>query len=309
MVIDVRDLVIKYGATTALDGVSFSVKRGEIFGFLGPNGAGKTTMVKVLTTLLPPTSGEARVLGYDAKREASAIRRRIGLVQQQPSFELFMTVEQNLRTHGMLWNLKKNEIESRLVFVADLFDLKELLKTKSQELSIGQRRRMQVAREFMHDMDVLFLDEPTTGIDPKARRVILDYLKERAKNGLTIFFTTHIMEEAEYLCDRIAVVNKGHILACEPVQVLMEKHGAGSLIEISAKDINDAVLESMRALSGVKKVTPPGQPEGPMTVLVDTPSSILPVLLDALARRGCAVTGVNVKVPSLEDVFIGMISE
>lgn len=292
-----------------MDDVTLTVHRGEIFGFLGPNGAGKTTMVKVLTTLLPPTSGEARVLGYDIRRESGAVRKRIGLVQQQPSYELFMTVEQNLRTYGMLWNVRKSELNERIVFVTDLLDLKQVLKKKTPELSIGQRRRLQVAREFMHDVDLLFLDEPTTGLDPKARRTILDYLKQRAKSGLTVFFTTHIMEEAEYLCDRLAIIDKGKILACDSAKALMEKFGGESQIEISSSNLSSSVVDIIRNLPGVKQVIAPEQPDSPLKVMVATPSSALPVLLDALARNGCNVTGVNVKGASLEDAFIRMVSK
>jgi ABC-2 type transport system ATP-binding protein len=165
-----------------------------------------------------------------------------------------------------------------------------------------------VAREFVHDMDLLFLDEPTTGLDPKARRVILDYLKERARKGLTVFFTTHIMEEAEYLCDRIAVIDKGRILALDSVQALKDRFGGGTLIEITADEVSNAAVEAIRALAGVNRVVAPEQPEEPLRVSVETPSSVLPVLLEVLARNGCSVRGVSVKGASLEDAFIRMVS-
>ena len=309
LAIDVRGLAKAYGEHKALDGITFSVKKGEIFGFLGPNGAGKTTTIKVLTTITPPTQGEVKVLGYDVTREGAAIRERIGLVQQQPSYEPFMTAGQNLRTYGLLWNMKKDEIQERVASLSELFGLKDVLGVKPPELSIGQRKRLQVAREFMHDMDLLFLDEPTTGLDPQIRRALLNNLKKRAKNGLTIFFTTHIMEEAEFLCDRIAIIHRGRILACDSAANLRAKSGGGTLIEIFVKDIDTATWDSIREVPGVKQVVPPHEVDEPLRVSVDTPSTTLPPLLEALARRGYSVTGVNVKEASLEEVFLRMVAE
>jgi ABC-2 type transport system ATP-binding protein len=309
LVIDVKGLAKVYGEHKALDGITFGVKRGEIFGFLGPNGAGKTTTIKVLTTITPPTQGEVRVLGYDVTRETAPIRRRIGLVQQQTSYELFMTVKQNLRTYGSLWNMRKEEVEKRIASLSELFGLKDVLDVKPQELSIGQRKRLQVAREFMHDMDLLFLDEPTTGLDPQVRRALLNYLKQRAKNGLTIFFTTHIMEEAEFLCDRIAVIHRGRVIACDSVANLRAKSGGGTLIEIFVKDIDTATVDLVRSVPGVKQVVAPSQADEPLRVSVETPSTMLPSLLDSLAKRGCSVTGVNVKEASLEEAFLRMVAE
>jgi ABC-2 type transport system ATP-binding protein len=308
-VIDVNGLAKAYGEHRALDGITFSVKKGEIFGFLGPNGAGKTTTIRVLTTITPPTQGAVKVLGYDVTREAPAIRKRIGLVQQQPSYEVFMTVKRNLRTYGLLWNMKSDEIEERIASLSELFGLKDVLDIKPAELSIGQRRRLQVAREFMHDMDLMFLDEPTTGLDPQVRRALLNHLKERAKNGLTIFFTTHIMEEAEFLCDRIAVIHRGRIIACDSVANLRAKSGGGTLVEIFVKDMDPTTVDFIRSMPGVKQVAPPNQADEPLRVSVDTSSTMLPSLLEVLAKRGCSVTGVNVKETSLEEVFLRMVAE
>ena len=155
----------EYGQLRALDDVSFEVKKGEIFGFIGPNGAGKTTTIRILTTLLTPSSGEAKVLGYDLRKDSDEIRRRIGYVQQQPSTEFFMTVKENLDTYGRLWGVEKEERRKRAEFLAEKFGLNEILNKGAVELSIGERRRLQVAREFMHDMKLLFLDEPSTGLD------------------------------------------------------------------------------------------------------------------------------------------------
>jgi len=220
-----------------------------------------------------------------------------------------MTVGQNLSTYGLLWNMKKDETEERAASLSELFGLKDVLRVKPPELSIGQRKRLQVAREFMHDMDLLFLDEPTTGLDPQVRRALLNYLKERAKAGLTIFFTTHIMEEAEFLCDRIAIIHKGRVLACDSAANLRAKSGVGTLIEIFVRETDTAAWDFIREVPGVKQVVPPHEVGEPLRVSVDMRSTTLPSLLEALARRGCTVTGVTVKEASLEEAFLRMVAE
>ncbi|MDP8942137.1 MAG: ABC transporter ATP-binding protein, partial [Thermoproteota archaeon] len=187
----------------AINGISLNVKYGKVFGFLGPNGAGKTTTIKVLTTLIRPSSGKVYLFGKDIVKHSSEVRKRIGVVLQQPSFEANLTVERSLDLYGFLWGLASEKRKDKLREILHAFDLESLRNIKNDELSIGQRRRVQVAREFMHEMDLLFLDEPTVGLDPSARRMLLDYIKKQVKAGLTVFFTTHIMEEAEYLCDEI----------------------------------------------------------------------------------------------------------
>ena len=202
--ISVSQLKKKYGDKNALDGVSFEVNYGKVFGFLGPNGAGKSTSYKILTTLLLPSSGNVKIFGLDVNKSSSAIRKRIGVVSQQPSSEANLTVERALDLYGLMWGIGRTKRKEKITEIINSFDLQEIRNVKNDELSIGQKRRVQVAREFIHEMDLLFLDEPTVGLDPTARRVLLDYIKNQVKSGLTVFFTTHIMEEAEYLCDDIA---------------------------------------------------------------------------------------------------------
>jgi ABC-2 type transport system ATP-binding protein len=305
--ISVCGLVRTYGEKAAVDDISFDVRKSEIFGFLGPNGAGKTTTIKVLTTLIPPTKGKVEVLGYDVTKDPLEVRRRIGVVQQQPCTEMFMTVEQNLDSSGFLWDVPKEERENRMHFLTELFGLKECLKTKGPELSIGQRRRVQVARELMHDMDVLFLDEPTVGLDPQVRRTLLDYIKERARQGLTVFFTSHIMEEAEYLCDRVAVIDHGKILALDTVEKLRAKFGSASLIEVTLAEKTKDISDLVKPIQGVTGIYGPEE-DGAFRVSVEDPSVALPRLLDALLQKGFHVTNVSVKESSLEEAFLRLTS-
>ena len=209
----VDDLVKSYdGRKIAVDHLTFNVKKGEIYGLLGRNGAGKSTTIKILTTLIKYDSGIANVLGLDVSRNGSEIRRRIGVVQQEEAFD-FTTVDNNFKLYGMMWEVPREEANSRKEMLMELFELNELKKKRMYDLSGGQKKRVQVAREFMHDMDIFFLDEPTVGLDPIMRRNILDYIKTQTKKGMTVLFTTLNLEEADYICDRIGIVNNGKKVA------------------------------------------------------------------------------------------------
>lgn len=225
--------------TYVVDGITFDVKYGTVFVFLGPNGAGKTTTLKILTTLLTPSSGSIQIFSKDLVKNQSEVKKRIGVVSQNPSFEANLTVERALDLYGMLWGVGDKKVRKQKVNqILNTFDLEPIRNAKNDDLSIGQRRRVQVAREFIHKMDLLFLDEPTVGLDPSARRLLLDYIKLHVKAGLTVFFTIHIMEEAEYLCDEIAIIDKGKIIAFDTPTGLKEKYGAKT-IELIFKDVLD----------------------------------------------------------------------
>ena len=228
-----RSLFKSYDGINAVDGIDLDVNEGLIFGFLGPNGAGKSTVIKLLTTLIQPTSGKISVLEIDTAEEPLSIRKRIGVVLQQPSYEPTLTVEKSLEKYGMMWDIDKKTRISKTEELLTSFNLVDIRKKKNEDLSIGQRRRVQVAREFMHDMDLLFLDEPTVGLDPSARRKLLDFLKNKVKEtGLTIFYTTHVLTEAEYLCDNIAIINKGKILTVASPKELKKRFGHEKTIQI-----------------------------------------------------------------------------
>ena len=230
--IDVKHLSKSYGSVNVVDDITLSVKSGQVFGFLGPNGAGKSTTIKLLTTLISPSSGSLSILDIDAVANPLKIRHKIGVVLQQPSYEPTLSVEKSLEKYGMMWNVPKTERKKRMEQLLKDFDLVEIRKKRNEDLSIGQRRRVQVAREFMHDMELLFLDEPTAGLDPGARRKLLDYLKNKVNSGLTIFYTTHILSEAEYLCDQIAIIDKGKIITVDSPDALKNRFGKEKTIKI-----------------------------------------------------------------------------
>lgn len=303
--IHVDNLHKHYGGVKAVDGVSFGVDYGKVFGFLGPNGAGKTTTIKILTTLIQQTAGKASVLGHDLPRHASAVRQRIGLVQQKPSFESNLTVEAALDLYGKLWNVDDVERRERVEHLLKVFGLDEVRNVKNEELSIGQRRRLQVAREFMHDMDLLFLDEPTVGLDPAARRTLLDYIKERVRDGLTVFFTTHIMEEAEYLCDEVAIINKGKIIALDTPANLKQKFAGMKTVEIRLKEPVGNIEHALREFRDMNVDVS----DSTIRISSSNAEQTLLGIIQSLGRNQIQIASILVNPPTLEEIFLTMVSD
>ena len=304
--IDVSNLSKKYGSITAVDELKFSVTTGEVFGFLGPNGAGKSTTIKLLTTLIPPSSGSLNILGEDAIKNPLKVRHKIGVVLQQPSYEPTLSVEKSLDKYGMMWNVPKIERKNRMEQLLKDFDLVEIRKKRNEDLSIGQRRRVQVAREFMHDMDLLFLDEPTVGLDPSARRKLLDYLKLKVKTGLTIFYTTHILTEAEYLCDKIAIIDKGKIVTVDSPESLKTKFGKEKTIKIH---LNYKSLDISSLLSDIPdcKIVI----ENGVDVVIHSEQSELVLLqiLKIFNENNIEIEDLSAVPTNLEEIFLKMVKE
>ncbi|HJW20210.1 MAG TPA: ABC transporter ATP-binding protein [Candidatus Nitrosotalea sp.] len=301
--IEVNSLSKSYGDFIAVDGIDLKVKRGKIFGFLGPNGAGKTTTMKLLTTLIPPSGGKMSILGIDAIESPLEIRKKIGVVLQQPSYEPTLSVEKSLEKYGMMWNVDKKIRKIRVEELLLAFDLADIRKKKNDDLSIGQRRRVQVAREFMHDMELLFLDEPTVGLDPSARRGLLDYIKNKVKDGLTIFFTTHILEEAEYLCDDIAIINKGKIIAVDTPEDLKNKFGRQKTIKIHVSE--QEKISSL--LAGIPECIIEHDSGIVITVHSTQSEQVLQNILQILASNGITVDDLSVVPTSLEEIFLSVV--
>jgi ABC-2 type transport system ATP-binding protein len=306
--ISVRELRKYYNNDTrAIDGISFNVEYGKVFGFLGPNGAGKTTTIKVLTTLIRPSSGKVHIFGKEIVKHSSELRKRIGVVLQQPSFEANLTVERALNLYGFLWGLGTERRKDKLKDLLHAFDLESLRNTKNDELSIGQRRRVQVAREFMHDMDLLFLDEPTVGLDPSARRTLLDYIKKQVKAGLTVFFTTHIMEEAEYLCDEIAIIDKGKILAFDTPAGLKQKYGGSKAIEIKLKDTSvESVLHLLNRVANNSDIKIPET--NTFSIGSVNAQEMVVKIFKLLSENGVQIESISMSPPSLEEVFLTIVN-
>lgn len=299
-----NSLVKSYGGIVAVDGIDLSVKSGKIFGFLGPNGAGKTTTIKLLTTLIAPTSGTITILGIDATRYPLDVRKRIGVVLQQPSYEPTLSVEKSLEKYGMMWNVDKKTRKDRLEELLSAFNLQEIRNRKNEDLSIGQRRRVQVAREFMHDMELLFLDEPTVGLDPSARRGLLDFVKKKVKDGLTVFFTTHILNEAEYLCDEIAIINKGKIIAIDTPDELKNKFGKEKTIKVR---LQEARKDLPNLLVGVRDYELEFNSGTNITIRSNDSEEVLLKILQILTANDIAIEDLSVVPTSLEEIFLTVV--
>ena len=304
--IDVNHLSKSYGSVHAVDDLTLSVKSGQVFGFLGPNGAGKSTTIKLLTTLIPPSSGSLTILGVDAVADPLKIRHKIGVVLQQPSYEPTLSVEKSLEKYGMMWNVPKTERKKRMEQLLKDFDLVEIRKKRNEDLSIGQRRRVQVAREFMHDMELLFLDEPTAGLDPGARRKLLDYLKNKVNSGLTIFYTTHILSEAEYLCDQIAIIDKGKIITVDSPDALKNRFGKEKTIKIHLLEKKSEIPFLLSEIPDCKIDFETGT-----NIIIHSEQSELVLLqvLKTLNDNKIEIEDLSAVPTNLEEIFLSMVRE
>ena len=305
--IETKSLFKNYNSLIAVNGIDLNIESGQVFGFLGPNGAGKSTVIKLLTTLIQPTKGNVSVLGIDSSKSPLEIRKKIGVVLQQPSYEPTLSVEKSLAKYGMMWNVDSKTIKNRTEELLSSFELQDIRKKRNEDLSIGQRRRVQVAREFMHDMELLFLDEPTVGLDPSARRKLLDFLKNKVKEtGLTIFYTTHVLTEAEYLCDNIAIINKGKIITVASPQELKKKFGHEKTIQIHVSGKNNALNDLLADIPDCKIEFNTGTV---ITIQSSNSEVVLMDILKILNQNDIAIEDLSAMPTNLEEIFLKVVSD
>ena len=294
-VIEARGLVKRYGDVEAVRGLDLTVHAGETFGFLGPNGAGKSTTIKILCTLANPTAGEASVAGFDVVRQRAAVRRNIGLVFQDQTLDTYLSAERNLRFHGELYGVPRAVIAERSKQVLEMVGLWDRRDARVSTFSGGMKRRLEIARGLLHSPRVLFLDEPTVGLDPQTRLSIWNYLGElRRREAITIFMTTHYMDEAEH-CDRIAIINEGSIIALDTPDALKASVGTDR-VQISTADDEAAIA----ALAQVFEITGERR-DGQVTFHVADGERFVPRLF---AELPVPIRSVSVARPSLDDVFL-----
>ena len=304
--VEAVSLTKSYGKTTAVDNLDLSIEPGQVFGLLGPNGAGKSTTIKMLTTLIRPSFGRLNMFGTDAIKNPLDVRSRIGVVLQQPSYEPTLSVENALDKYGMMWNVPRSVRGARVEQLLSDFELGEIRKKRNEDLSIGQRRRVQVAREFMHDMDLLFLDEPTVGLDPAARRNLLDFLRGKVSSlGLTIVYTTHVITEAEYLCDNIAIINRGKLLTIDTPESLRQTYGRQKTIKIRVSGEFSRVEQDLRE---IPHCSIDGRSHT-VTIHSERSEKILSSVLDLLNRSRITIEDLSVTPTSLEDIFLSMVDD
>ncbi|MCP9947540.1 ABC transporter ATP-binding protein [Actinomadura madurae] len=293
--VEVDGLTKRFGDVEAVRGIELSVRPGEIFGFLGPNGAGKSTTINMLCTLLRPSGGSARVAGHDVVTERDAVRRNIGLVFQDPTLDGYLSGEQNLRFHAELYGVPRSATAGRIRQVLEMVGLWDRRGDLVQTFSGGMKRRLEIARGLLHSPRVLFLDEPTVGLDPQTRASIWEYIRQlQAAEEITIFMTTHYMDEAEF-CERIAIMDSGRIVALDTPEAL--KAGVGEdRIRIQTAD-DEAAIAAIKDRFGLEAVVS----EGAVTFSVASGEAFVPRLF---AELGVPIVSVNVARPSLDDVFM-----
>jgi ABC-2 type transport system ATP-binding protein len=300
--IDVRNIKKQFGDFEAVKGVSFDVAEGEIFGLLGPNGAGKSTLIRMMTTLVIPTSGTAIVNGFDVVKDADGVRRSIGVIPQALTTDLELSVEENLLIFAKLYGVGREKREKLITQLLEFVELTQWRKAQVKNLSGGMRRRVEIARGLVHEPRVFFLDEPTTGLDPVSRVNVWEMLtRVKAERELTILITTHYMDEADKLCDRIAIVDHGELKALDSPMKLKASVPSKNVLEVSFSHVPDgwearlATLPEVDNVNGHDHIFRISSKNGPATTMA---------LLDAAAAAGVSVNSLSVESTTLDDVFV-----
>ncbi|HUH79600.1 MAG TPA: ATP-binding cassette domain-containing protein [Methanoregula sp.] len=299
-IIQVTGLEHSYGKFKAVDGITFSVKKGEIFSFLGPNGAGKSTAINVLITLLTLQKGTAIVAGYDVTKDPQMVRESIGIVFQDITLDRDMTVWEILEFHGRLYNMPKEDRRKRIEELLGLVQLHAKRDEKTKNLSGGMKRRLEIARGLMTRPQVLFLDEPTIGLDPQTRMKMWDYIKGVNSEGTTVFLTTHYMDEADHLSDRISIIDNGKIVITGTSWML--KNTLGRDIIYLETDNNELAVRLLHDLPPVKDIKL--KTRGFNLIVNIDGTKLLPDVIDSLRNRGIAISTINLKKPTMDDVFV-----
>lgn len=299
-IIKTKNFTKKFDGFTAVDNISFSVKKGEIFGFLGPNGAGKTTTIKMLTTLLNPTSGSGEIAGFDIIKKRDKVRKNIGVVFQEPALDTELTGCENLEYHARMYGINRINRKNRIEEVLNLVDLVDKKNILVKNYSGGMKRRLEIARGLMHYPTVLFLDEPTLGLDAQTRRAIWKYIKKMNKEeGTTIFLTTHYMDEADYLCDRIGIIDRGKILTINNVSTLKNSVG-NDLITLSCTDSDKLIIE-LEKTSWINNIE---LHDSFIRLGVEKGDEKIPVIIELSQKMDVKIKSISVRKPTLDDVFI-----
>jgi ABC-2 type transport system ATP-binding protein len=299
-IITTKDLTKQFNGFTAVDNISITIKKGEIFGFLGPNGAGKTTTIKMLTTLLYPTRGSATIATYDILKKRDKVRQNIGVVFQEPALDTELTGRENLDFHARMYGLEREQRKQRIDDVLKLVDLEEKQTVLVKHYSGGMKRRLEIARGLMHYPTVLFLDEPTLGLDAQTRRAIWAYIKKMNKEeSTTIFLTTHYMDEADHLCDRVGIIDRGKILVLDSTKNLKNSIGH-DVITLSCEDLSKLYdrLTQEPWIQNVKKH------DSYLTLDVEKGDEKIPAIIEIALSLKLKIKSIDVRKPTLDDVFL-----
>lgn len=297
------DLYKSYGAQPAVQGISFGIQRGEVFSLLGPNGAGKTTTIAMLSCLLPPTRGDATVAGHSIRRAPADVKRVIGVVPQEIALYRTLSARENLLFWGQMYGLGGAELRRRVDEVLALVGLHERARDRLDTYSGGMQRRINIAAGLLHRPQLVFMDEPTVGIDPQSRRNILDMIKQLNAQGMTVLYTTHYMEEAQELSTRIGIIDHGKLMALGTLDELTRLVGEEDVVELRV-GAESTPPELLRALNGVKGVSQASRENGTLRLLARDGNAALPDLITLANSHGTRITNVTIREPNLEAVFL-----
>ncbi|MFA5866930.1 MAG: ABC transporter ATP-binding protein [Actinomycetota bacterium] len=299
--VEVKNLVKVFDTNRAVDGVSFSVEAGEVFGLLGPNGAGKSTLIGMISTLLTPTSGDVMIDGHSAIKEPMVVKKVIGVVPQEIALYPTLTARENLGFWGSMYGLSPSEIKKREAAVLDIVGLTDRANEKIETYSGGMKRRINIAAGLLHSPKVLFMDEPTVGIDPQSRNHILEMVKKLNADGLTIIYTSHYMEEVEFLCDRIAIVDHGKVIAEGTQEELRLLVGNKDTIRVSAPEVSQSVADKVKKLSDIDSVVVKKEE---VDIVSAHGRKVLADVISVLNDDNVKIASVEVQEPDLESVFL-----
>lgn len=298
IIIRVEGLVKHYGEVTALDGVSFHVNKGEIFGLLGPNGAGKTTLIEIICGLRKFDDGKVTILGFDLVKDSYKVRSLIGFCPQETLLYDLLSVKENFAFTASLYSMSSREFKEKLDYFSKILGVEEFLNRKVKELSGGMKRRANLATSIIHDPPIIILDEPTVGFDPNVKREFWELIKSLQENGKTVLLSTHDMYEADELCDRVAIMDKGKIVALDKPQMLKEKFGGEALINIKMKEpLTKEGLTFFEKYNTVLK-------DDEIQIFTKNPWKIMPEITKKLISKGLLTEKIEVAEPTLEDVFV-----
>lgn len=300
-VITVEGLSKQYDGFRAVDDVSLDIKRGEIFGLLGPNGAGKSTIISILCCLLEPTAGRVTIDGFDVVKNTTDIKKIIGVVPQEISLYYTLTARENLAFYAKIYGLSGNAMKNRIETLLDMVGLTDRADDRLEDYSGGMKRRINIAVALLHNPKILFLDEPSTGVDPQSRKRIYDTIRDLNRQGMTVLLTTHQMEDAEKLCHRIAIVDKGKLIALDTLEGLLKMVGETDIIQVSAKDITPEAVDATQRIENVQKVS---VDEDSMIIQLVQGRELLAVIIEKLTASGTKVESIQIKEPDLETLFL-----
>jgi len=301
LAIEVLDLHKSFGETQAVQGVSFEVRQGEIFSLLGPNGAGKTTTISMLSCLLRPDKGDARVMGHSISADGMGVKSVLGVVPQEIALYEDLTARENLTFWGKMYGLRGPALKSRVGEVLEVIGLSDRANERVGKYSGGMKRRVNIGLALLHKPKVIYMDEPTVGIDPQSRRNILDSVVTLKDQGMTVLYTTHYMEEAQELSDHIAIMDHGKMVACGTHDELVKLVGQQTRIDLKVNVPAARVLDPWRRIKGVAHIS---EEEGQISVLADDSNLVLPQLFEVATQSSARITSVDIREPNLEAVFL-----